>query len=198
MIEIPETKRAAKKEEHAKKFPYAIATGAFLILLPLCFYVLLLREPSQTMRDISPSVIEGYEQAIQGLVAQLSGLQRLQSDFRALDQNILAKVTLAVPESKELPELIVNIHSLVKGVGAYVDSLQISEAKIPSKDEALQRTKTVSIQLSVGTVSYESMKSLVAKMMQNGRFLSIESIQYNPHESKASIVATAHYLSQPR
>ena len=197
MIEILETKRAAK-EEHAKKFPYAIATGAFLIFLPLCFYVLLLREPSQTLKDISPSVIEGYERAIQGFVAQLSDLQKLQSDFRSLDQNILAKVTLAVPESKELPELIVNIHALVKGVGAYVDSLRISETKIPSNNEALQRTKTVSIQLSVGTMSYESMKSLVTKMMQNGRFLSIESIQYDPQESKASIAATAYYLSQPR
>ncbi len=151
-----------------------------------------------TLRDVGLQGKTVREQTLKSLQGELQGLTVAKNAYDHISTEQLSLLQRALPNEKDVPQLMVDVPALIEKLGLAVSGFDINESTfIPAagqKDSGTIRRLDISITVN-GIETYPQLKAFLAAIEQNLRILDISSISYRPTTQNYSLILTTYYTT---
>lgn len=179
----------------------------FLILLLPGYFLLINPENTKYKQNKSSALLQ--EQTLNQKMLQLQKYKKIIINYEALDPQDKQKIGEIIPIGPDEANLYINLESLAEQVRAEVSSIniQLNEEKNPTSQKVPAKTpaepvqknitgqlKSLTVNLSLTSISYNKIKQLFALIETNVRLMDIKSFVFSPSDGSLSLVLTAYYL----
>jgi Tfp pilus assembly protein PilO len=141
------------------------------------------------------------KQKLEAKLSQLSNLDGKRSDLLAQ----LQAVTVALPDQKEVPQLIIQLQNIAKESDIEIQSIQMTPGKLVETGSALATKVGPDINFILGYKgSYESIRTFLGKIYKAKRLINMDSlnISVSSNETEAGQITVqsqmfAYYQPRP-
>jgi Tfp pilus assembly protein PilO len=138
--------------------------------------------------------------ALEKKLSQLQLLDAQKSDLLAQ----LAAITVALPDQKEIPQLIIQLQKIAEESDVEIQGIQLTPGKLVEQDSALANKIGPEVTLNISYKgSYESIKTFLGKVYKAKRLINMDTLQVSASSNQGEdnvINATSNMITyyQPR
>ena len=176
-----------------KTYGYAI----FTIVMTIVFIIFAIKPTLETILVLQKK-LTSQQEIVSKLDEVIESLQTAQDNYRKIDDNILLKVNVAVPDNPDLTNLIRSLENTTAQTEASISALQFQPVVIdqnnPKENYTLQELAfTFNVE-----GSYDNLKLILQNLKSNIRLVTIDNLSFNKVQGGKtllmSVTGKAYYL----
>lgn len=179
---------------------------AVCILLIAASYLYLIKPKYSKISEIETKSKENNEAIRNDLASYYLQLEKYSQSYEKIDQEIVDKINIMLPENSKSEELLSQIEDIVRNRALSLSSIEIevdetkssasnikAGANKDAKGSLPANVGIMKIKLEVLGVNYEKLKNLLSSLENNLRLMDIENLEFSPTDRKASFEISTYY-----
>lgn len=179
-----------------------VSFALLLTIFTIIFFAVFAIKPTLVTIAELLKTIEEKEEVLAKLKKKAAALNSAQNEY-SLNSDGIARLNQAVPDDKDVQELMTMVEATAAHHALVIDSFSFSELEY-KKNPSLPDAVTIPFTISL-TADYVSLKSFLHDLVRLPRFLSVESISFSEPDGsddptsstdsiQLSIRLNAHYM----
>lgn len=116
---------------------------------------------------------------------------------RAIPADVQSRIAEALPPLISSPDLVVLLDGFAKRAGVEMRSVKFEEDRRAGAASAVgQGAQSRRIQVSLGGVTYERLKTFIMAVEKSARLMSVQAVAFSPDDGAASLTITAFFFTE--
>jgi len=177
-----------------------------ILVLVAAYFIVIKPKYDETMLTIQ-SNIEQQQKLYSDQQKKLNGLKTVSDLYSKIPSSDLKKFNGVLPDDYVKERLFGELDEIITQNGFILNSVQISKAEAPKKDEKTETEKTpaqinqtkvgeLKLDLSLSAVSYSGFKNLLKLLETNLRLFDITQINFSPEGNTVSLTLATYYYKK--
>ncbi|MFH1235854.1 MAG: hypothetical protein V1685_02860 [Parcubacteria group bacterium] len=173
------------------------AIGFVVIILGLG-YVIVISPVIKEIQIIGRESRDFREQELTQLRTHLTDLSQKRASFESINTERLSLLSRALPSSKDVPQLMIEIPKFFESQGFQVASMNFTESAVDfGDDKPREALKQLNVTVEInGVSSYSFFKLMLSTIEDSLRFFDLRSITYAPFSTRYSLTLITYYLGE--
>ena len=162
-------------------------------------YFFFIKQEMAVRRLVSPEARQLKEEALADYQLLLRRYQEIAREYQAVSESERERLSLALPATFQLPELLYNLQAIVKEAGLTLESVNISQVTVKeergkSNQSVIPGLAKVSLRVTLANSGYQSLKAFLRLTERSLRLLDVQDLSFDPTKQQFSLRLQSYYL----
>ena len=173
------------------------AIGFMVIILGLG-YVIVISPVIKEIQTIGRESRDFREQELTQLRTHLTDLSQKKASLESINTERLSFLSRALPLSKDIPQLMIEIPLFFESKGFPVASMSFTESVVDfGGDNPREALKQLDVAVEIGGInSYPTFKLMLSTIEDSLRFFDLRSVIYTPSTTAYTLTLITYYLDE--